>query len=85
MNRQVVWTDHAMADIRRLDQRVAQRVFAAMDRFATTGHGDVKRLKGNTDEWRLRVGDWRVRFTVESVTGDVTVLHVLPRGRAYRP
>jgi mRNA interferase RelE/StbE len=27
--------------------------------FATTGHGDVKRLKGRGD-MRLRVGDWRV-------------------------
>jgi mRNA interferase RelE/StbE len=29
--------------------------------FATTGHGDVKRLKGR-DGVRLRVGDWRVIF-----------------------
>jgi mRNA interferase RelE/StbE len=29
--------------------------------FATTGHGDTKRLKGR-DGMRLRVGDWRVIF-----------------------
>jgi mRNA interferase RelE/StbE len=41
-------------DVRsRIDRRLAE--------FATTGHGDVKRLKGR-DGSRLRVGDWRVIF-----------------------
>jgi len=41
-------------DIRsRIDKRLAE--------FSTTGHGDVKRLRGR-DGMRLRVGDWRVIF-----------------------
>jgi mRNA interferase RelE/StbE len=43
----------------------------------------VVKLKGADEEWRLRVGDWRVRFTRDSA-GLVNVLRVLPRGRAYR-
>lgn len=39
---------------------------------------------GRDDEWRLRVGDWRVRFTRNSDTRTVLILRVLPRGRAYR-
>ena len=32
-------------------------VLVALDRLATTGQGDVKRLKGETGDLRLRVGN----------------------------
>jgi mRNA-degrading endonuclease RelE of RelBE toxin-antitoxin system len=41
------------------------------------------KLAGSDDEWRLTVGDWRVRFTRDDEQL-VHVLRVLPRGRAYR-
>jgi mRNA-degrading endonuclease RelE of RelBE toxin-antitoxin system len=37
----------------------------------------------NTVEWRLRVGDWRVRFAFDDQQRVIVVLRVLPRGRAY--
>ncbi len=61
---------------------VAARVTAAIERFAMTGQGDVTRLTAAGDELRLRVGDWRVRFTLEP--GTIVVNRILPRGRAYR-
>lgn len=46
-----------------MDKGVARRVKLAVDRFATTGAGDVRRLHGiEPPEFRLRVGDYRVRF-----------------------
>jgi mRNA interferase RelE/StbE len=45
--------------------------------------GDVKRLRGRGDEWRLRVGDWRVRFRVDWERHIIVVIAVLPRGSAY--
>ena len=79
-----VFTARARRDLKRLDPPVQRRVVAALDRL--TGDppaGDVVRLAG-TDEWRLRVGDWRVRFERDPETGVIYVLRVLPRGRAYR-
>jgi len=35
-----------------------------------------------SDEYRLRVGDWRVRFRRDTET--IYVLRALSRGRAYR-
>jgi mRNA-degrading endonuclease RelE of RelBE toxin-antitoxin system len=43
---------------------------------------DVRRLKGS-DEWRLRVGDWRVRLRLDFDNNTVSVVRILPRGRAY--
>ncbi len=42
---------------------------------------NVKKLQGREDEYRLRVGDWRVIFTQDGVILDV--LKVRPRGNAY--
>ncbi len=80
-----VFTPRARRDMRRLDRPVQQRIIEGLDRLVgDPPAGDVVRLAGPDDEWRLRVGDWRVRFTRDSSKRTVIVLRVLPRGRAYR-
>ncbi len=81
----VVWTDRARRDLRRLDRVVAARVAAAVDRYASTGQGDMVFMQAvRPPERRLRVGDWRVRFRFDSAGRALIILRVLPRGRAYR-
>ena len=59
------------------------RIFAALHRFAETGGGDIKKLKGESGELRLRVGDYRVRCTEEP--DDTLHIHsVRHRSKAYR-
>jgi len=41
-------------------------ILTAIHRLAETGAGRVKTLQGEDGERRLRVGDYRVRFTEES-------------------
>lgn len=58
-------------------------IFTALHRFAETGQGDIKKLQGNTDDLRLRIGDYRVRFTEEA--DNILRIHsVRHRGEAYR-
>lgn len=52
----------ALRDMRRLDPQVARQIRDAVARYAATEHGDVKRLRAPEFAFRLRVGDWRVRF-----------------------
>ena len=81
----VVWSAQAEHDLRGLDRQVAARVVRAVERLAETEQGDVARLKGEVPpQWRLRVGDWRVRFRFDREAGAILVQRVLPRGRAYR-
>ena len=80
----VVLTASAQRDVRRLDRPVAARIFNALTRLADTGQGEVTRLQTTSDEWRLRVGDWRVRFRYDHPTRTLEVLRILPRGQAYR-
>ena len=61
---------------------VQARIDAALTRFAATGHGDVKALKDRPGELRLRVGKWRVFFSLEP-PDFVRVLGIDNRGEAY--
>jgi mRNA interferase RelE/StbE len=80
--KKITFTAQARADVRRLDIPTAMRIFAALHRFAQTGEGDLKKLKGDTEESRLRVGDYRVRFISDAEF--ITVQRVLHRSEAYR-
>lgn len=84
MNWEIIWSERARRDLRRLDPSVTLRVVGAIERLAEAGVGDVKRLQGYENQWRLRVGAWRVRFTLEPVGGVLLIVRVLPRGSAYR-
>lgn len=81
---QVEWTERALKDAARLDQSQRERILQAIERLSATGHGDVKRVRGTEREWRLRVGDWRVRLE-HRPGGTLVILRVLPRGAAYKP
>ena len=81
--KKIAWSERARTELRDLDRETAMRIFAALHRFAESGEGDIKRLQGTAGELRLRVGDYRVRFTEEP--GDILHIHsVRHREDAYR-
>ena len=60
------------------------RISKAIDRYAEIQIGEIKRLKGAVkNTWRLRVGDWRVFYTYESVNRTIVGARVLRRSQAY--
>jgi len=82
---EVRWTERAVREADRLDRQTRARIVEALDRWATAETGQVVRLRGHRPpQWRLRVGKWRIRFTVDASTDTLYVLHVLPRDKAYR-
>ena len=81
--KKIIFTPAARADVRRIDRDTAMRILTALDRFARTGEGDIKKLEGNTNDLRLRVGDYRVRF-IENPPGTLYIHAVLHRSEAYR-
>ena len=79
----VEWTEPALEDMAALDKGIARRVKLAVESFAETRAGNVKKLQGiEPPEYRLRVGDWRVRFHQDDAI--IRVLRVLNRREAYR-
>ena len=62
-----------------LDKSTKKRLKVAIEKLP---FGDVKKLKGYTNEYRLRVGNYRVLFSLEDDI--ITIKDVLPRGEAYK-
>ena len=76
------WTDRAKGDLRKIERQQAMNILLELTRYGKTGQGDVKRLQ-NSDQYRLRVGDYRVRFQVLE-NGTLRIVHVRHRKDAYR-
>lgn len=75
-------TPPARRDLKRLDRPVQRRILDALDRFvANPRAADIRKL--DSVQWRLRVGDWRIRFSFDDERRVIAILRVLPRGRAY--
>ena len=85
MRWRIVVTPRAERELKGLPTRDQGRVRAGLDGLAEfPAQGDLSKLRGRENEWRLRVGDWRVRFQVDRTNHFIVVLRVLHRSRAYR-
>jgi mRNA interferase RelE/StbE len=45
---------------------------------------NLRPLKGVPNGFRIRVGDWRVSYTLDCTAGVMDVFEIAPRGGAYR-
>ena len=78
-------TARATKDLTDVGPRDRASIERAFDRLAIAPHlADISKLQGTHDEWRARVGRWRIILRLENDTGTIVVLRVLPRGIAYR-
>lgn len=75
----------ARAELLKLDRPVQARVLRSLHRLAADPRSasNVKALTGG-DEYRLRVGDWRVVFTLHDDVLTVLVVRIAHRGDVYR-
>jgi mRNA-degrading endonuclease RelE of RelBE toxin-antitoxin system len=80
--RRVGFTRGGGKELRRIDPQGQQRVLKALERLAASDPSlDVRRLTGS-EQLRIRVGDLRVIFELDSKTDQIAVHSVLPRGKA---
>lgn len=83
MGKNVIWKEEAKAQLRAIHQQTALHILHALARYLETGEGDVKRLQNiDPPEFRLRVGDYRVRFHEDKDALRITA--VKHRREAYR-
>ena len=74
----IEYTHIAIKHINNLNKDTKNRVRIAVEKLPS---GDVKRLQGYKDNYRLRVGDLRILFSMNNET--IIIKDVLPRGQAY--
>ena len=82
-------SDSALKELRDLDKQLTERIMVALneledDPFKARPKADIKKLKGfrNPDMFRLRVGDYRIVYTV--LRNEVKITHILKRSTIYK-
>lgn len=81
----VSYAPKAVKELAKLDKPVARRVAQAVAALAADQRPSGARpLVGFPQLWRIRVGDYRVIYTIRDTELVVLVLRVAHRGAAYR-
>ena len=78
----VILTDEVKARLHALPLAVPREIGHKLFLLEEDLAGNVKKLKGSSNEYRLRVGDYRALFALESRT--VTIYAVGARKDIYR-
>lgn len=84
---QLLFTDQAEKQLAKLDKNARVRIIASLDRLREAYPvGDMRKMQGYDDLWRLRVGDYRVVMHIDLVTAiiTITVIRVGHRREVYR-
>lgn len=74
----------ARKELERLPAKIIQRIFPKMEALGLEPRpGGCKKLKGGQQEWRIRVGDYRVVYTIDDAKLRVSVTRVRHRSEVY--
>lgn len=66
--------------LKKLDKNTQLRIIKVINELPL---GDVKRLQGGSDNYRLRVGDFRIIFSKHDEKLIILIIEIGPRGDIY--
>ena len=75
----VIFSKQALKALTKMDATTKRRIKKGINAIPD---GDIKKLKEYSSMYRLRVGDWRILFTIDGST--LTVANILTRGDAFK-
>ena len=82
---QIIYHRRAEKVLNRLPADLYMRVVAATQALATDPFPvGSKKLVNTDDQYRIRVGDWRIVYTIKHDKLIILVVRIAPRGSAYR-
>jgi mRNA interferase RelE/StbE len=84
---QLLFTAQAEKQLAKLDKNTRLRIIASLERLREAFPvGDIRKMQGYDDLWRLRVGDYRIVMQIDLVTATITitVIRVGHRKEVYR-
>jgi mRNA interferase RelE/StbE len=71
-------------ELERLPAKLIERIFPRLEGLASEPRpAGCKKLKGGQREWRIRVGDYRVVYTVDDEKLLVSVMRIRHRSEVY--
>lgn len=78
-NLKIEYSKKTVKYIHSVDKLTKKRLREAIEKIPL---GDIKKLQGIENGYRLRVGDLRVLFSIEDDT--IYIDNIIPRGQAYK-
>ena len=74
----------ARKELERLPAKLIERIFPKLEGLEVEPRpAGCKKLKGGQLEWRIRVGDYRVVYTIDDVKLKVSVTRIRHRSEVY--
>ena len=85
MSYEIELTRRAEKEILKLDAAMFEQIRAAIDGLCENPRPlGVRKLRGRENEWRIRVGRFRILCTIQDATRRVLVQRVTDRKDVYR-
>lgn len=85
MNYTVLIAKSVRKQLDKLPEEVKPRTFSKIQSLAANPRPDgIKKLKGYFDQYRLRVGDYRIRYRIDDDSRNVNILQCKHRKDVYR-
>ena len=81
----IEWKRSAKKELKKLDKQVILRILQAVESLAEDPlRSGSKKLVGSNSIYRIRVGDYRIIYNIESSILTVEIIKVGHRGQVYR-
>jgi mRNA interferase RelE/StbE len=81
----IIFTNRAKKELLSLPNRIILILESKIDGLANQPRPvGCKKLQGSENEYRIRIGNYRIIYTVEDVVKIVTIIKVADRKDAYR-
>ena len=79
------WKSSSERDLRKIDKKYIPRIVDAIESLANNPFpSQSKKLKDSESSFRLRIGDYRIIYQVDSEKKEIIVYHLRHRKDAYR-
>jgi mRNA interferase RelE/StbE len=80
---EIIWSDSAVRELKKLDRSVAKRIFSAVTRLREDPYRVVSKIV-NSPYYKMRVGDYRVILDIQKGELRVLVLIIGHRRKIYK-
>ena len=81
----IQWKPSAAKDLRRLDRRVIPKILKAVENLASNPFpSSVRKMRGAERSYRIRIGDYRLIYSVFKTHLVIEIIRVRHRKDVYR-
>lgn len=82
MKFQIIWSDSALKELKKLERSVSKRIFAKVSLLENEPYRRVQKLVGSPF-FKLRVGDYRIILEIKQEVLHILVIKVGHRSKIY--